>query len=481
MNAGLEGFLLTLGLVVYCTLAWVFLHLIFFNQLRSVLCQVLFSGTFAVCCSMLQLVVFEILDVFSVATRWWCWRAHLSAMVVDLALLLPLAFFHAVFQDISGLGGLKGVSGGLVGWLLYCYAFLQIAPLTSSTAEAPRADFHATGIAAIDKRVSEVEGATEHLLSSTFISECLSRIGVIGVAVMAVMSGFGAVATPRQYLAYMRARLSSAPLGDFSYSQQRLRTTLDGIARKRRQELLILEERSQEKPRSWGLGSLLGGGGGGMGSLDLVRMEIRALEKVAGECFQQLHDIRTLEADIEFSKTPRGIVYTALGYLLSIYCVYKTFMAALGIALNRVAQVDPVTRGLELATEWLGLNVDVQRWTTQLSLVLIMIMIFCSVRGFLVVLQRIVQAYFAGVSPNSISLLFAYLMGSYFTSTVMLLRMSLPERYRRMLTEALGETLQFSFFHRWFDVIFLFSVVLSFAILFIFERARADRLRDASV
>ena len=105
-------------------------------------------------------------------------------------------------------------------------------------------------------------------------------------------------------------------------------------------------------------------------------------------------------------------------------------------------------------------------------------MIVSSIRGFLVVLQKVVHIYCKNISPNTISVLFGYLMGAYCVSAVMLLRMSLPEHYRGMLDDVLGKNIKFPFFHRWFDVIFLVSVLLSYVILSAFDRTRRDRLKD---
>ena len=52
----------------------------------------------------------------------------------------------------------------------------------------------------------------------------------------------------------------------------------------------------------------------------------------------------------------------------------------------------------------------------------------------------------------------------YFVSMVLLMRMNMPVQYRSIVTEVLGD-LQFNFYHRWFDVMFLVAALCTIAIL----------------
>ena len=101
-------------------------------------------------------------------------------------------------------------------------------------------------------------------------------------------------------------------------------------------------------------------------------------------------------------------------------------------------------------------------------------------RGFLVTVTKILRTSITNISNEVITLMISLMMGFYFTSSILLMRMNLPIKYRQAITSVLGH-LEFQFYHQWFDIIFLASGCISAGILFILHLFRKSQISDTSI
>ncbi len=177
----------------------------------------------------------------------------------------------------------------------------------------------------------------------------------------------------------------------------------------------------------------------------------------------------------------QGIYFNFLGYFFSLYCMWKIFISTVNIVFDRVGRMDPISKGMEIAVNWFGLDIDVVFWSQHISFILVGAIVVTSVRGLLLTMSRFFVWISSPKSSSLIVLFLSQLMGMYFVSMVLLMRMNMPVQYRTIITEVLGD-LQFNFYHRWFDVMFLVAAVVTIMILALaHKRGRDDETAmDAS-
>lgn len=208
----------------------------------------------------------------------------------------------------------------------------------------------------------------------------------------------------------------------------------------------------------------------------ILAEEIRATEELSRHLFLELVDLREARDRELAARTCRGRVNNLFGHVLVCVCIFKIGAASFNIVYGQRNRVDPVTRIMaahqqltELTNhtnEYIGFRDQNERefWSQFVSFVLVSIIIVSSIRH---VLQRLMQFFSvlsSYLSTSSLVLLLAQLMGMYFLSLVLLMRMNLAEGYRRIITEVLGDV-PFEYYHRWFDVLYLFSALATCVLL----------------
>ncbi|MES1915836.1 MAG: hypothetical protein MHM6MM_007729 [Cercozoa sp. M6MM] len=281
----------------------------------------------------------------------------------------------------------------------------------------------------------------------------LGRVGVLGVTVSAVLSGFGAVNCPFEYLAWFALSVDDTAVAE---ARARVTRAMDQLSHAKRRHCRQRQRKLREGKNSWFLPSLFSN----ENSLD---SEIEVLEQLCHSELASYEELTQLKKSTERRKTWLGRVQNVLGYVMAGLCVQKVVMATVNIALNKKRRMDPITRFLELfLTHAVHVQIDVEAMSQGLSFLFVGVLVFTQMRGFLLTLLKL--SPLLAVSPAAMALGLCEVMGAYFTACLLLMRMNLPLRFRRGITQVLGG-LEFQFYHHWFDVIFVLAAVLSVGLL----------------
>jgi len=412
-------------------------------EVRNILVQLIFSTTLALSMTMFELIIFEIAGLLESSSRYLHWRIGLTLLLFLVIALIP---YYIAYQCISNLRIVPKRWKQPLTWLLYfiyLYGFWRIGdtfPLL-------------------------------HVSRGLFtIEQAVSRIGVVGVTVMAVLSGFGAVNYPYTNMKYF---IQPVLQTDVLNTERKLMQTLDMILVKKKR--IALDRRRNKsniaKPSIWGMLSAAASSRGE--NIGALKLEIEALEEISRQLFLEVHSMKNMQERERWAKTLQGKYFNVLGHFFSLYCCWKIFISTFNIIFDRVGKKDAVTRGIEIAVHWCGFDMDVAFWSQHVSFFLVGCIVVTSIRGLLLTLTKFFYKISSSKSSNIIVLIMAQIMGMYFCSSVLLMRMNMPAEYRVIITEVLGG-LHFNFYHRWFDTIFLVSSLTTIVILYLMHKPHTE-------
>ncbi|KAL4421835.1 hypothetical protein ABPG77_001624 [Micractinium sp. CCAP 211/92] len=426
---------------------------------RGIVVQLLFAAVFALSANLLQLLICEILGMMDPGIRRLNWHFDMVSMLGLLLLVLP--YYHCYFALSSKLPPLRAGVGAAALWCAGVAAFWRLGGAVPGIPAA-----------------AGWRGLT--------MLEIVSRVGVLGIILVGVLSGYGSVSLPFSYISLFIRPVDRA---EIAAMESQLRHTADTIAQKRRQMGGIQEEIDRQvaagrTPQRSFFGRMLAAVGGGPADprtvLASLEAEVAALERLRQALHADVLDLKREHQRAVQARTLVGHLQNLLGYILSLYCIYRMFASVRALLFGEDMSSDPVSKTLGFVLRLFSgghLAMDVHLFSQYLTLAFIGFISISSLRGFLKHMERFFSAL---SSPNATTMVLVTteLLGFYTISTMLLLRRQLPAKYRSIISEAIGGEMEFDMLHRWFNSTFLISAVLSVLLFYGLLRQKRQEASD---
>ncbi|KAK3322236.1 protein GPR89A [Apodospora peruviana] len=318
---------------------------------------------------------------------------------------------------------------------------------------------------------------------------CLERIGVIGILLMALLSGFASVSSPWHAFVDVRSyRRRPITEADITRKQAGLDATSELLLTKRHrlrslQRKMAVATAEQHDDRGGGLvgkmlGSLKGiaGAGAGAGGSDAaeiksLQLEISGLETMQSNLASSLSLLRTRHAAHARDGTAFGKLLAIPTNVFSIYCVYRILATAL-TTLRRMyyptasfSSSDPINRFLGLLAKHWDPKLDQIAWARQISFLLSGVILAASANSVLQTFHLFAKwaPWLLYQAQANLALLLGQIAATYVISAALLLRSSLPREVGRSVGDALESALEPGFVDRWFEGWFLVASVATAA------------------
>lgn len=166
------------------------------------------------------------------------------------------------------------------------------------------------------------------------IEHQISRVGIIGVTLIAMLSGFGAVNYPYTSMTYFTTSVS---LTDIANIEKKLLQTWEKIVLKKKQIATILHnqkisssQQSAFTSTSTSFWSYLKnfGSTSSVENVAQLKNECLYVEEMSRQLFLEYVDLKVMEERFQQSKTIKGKFFNYMGYFFSIYCIYKIILVS---------------------------------------------------------------------------------------------------------------------------------------------------------
>ncbi len=428
---------------------------------------VTFSSTIALSTVLTELLLCEISNSFNPSVRSAALQITVASLLGLLVVAIPLLGIHTVIAK-SGYNTTERKSWGRIQWALEIIGYVAFL-----------LGFWALGML-LPKATGDVSPGTD------LFQACLDRLGITGVTLMALLSGFASVSSIWQTFGPKAKPVMDT---DISRKQTGIDATMDIIAEKKGR-LRSLERKLSTVPSQGFWSKTVGSfrGNTDVQEKQTLEMEITGLETMASSLDSSLNVLRTRRADQLRATTAVGRLSIIFTFAFSCYCIYRIIIATFNI-MRRLAgkgshgksDTDPVTYAIALFARHIYPSLDQASWAHQISFLLsgaMLLASFSAVTQTFHLFARFMPSVLHATRTN-FALLISQISGMYVISSALMLRGMMPEKVGSVINAALGAgLLEPAWVQRWFDGFFMLAVTVTAAGIFLGKKVGGGLLDD---
>ncbi|KAJ1335379.1 Abscisic acid G-protein coupled receptor [Microdochium nivale] len=439
------------------------------KSVRRRVAAITFATTVALATVLGELILCEISELVDPYARGVALRFTVPTLMFLLVVLIPFLELQSIISG-SGWSFQRTSKGRLprMAWMiqiglfsLWLFGFWSIGSLVPLTNEV---------MASGSRTAAPQQPGNPNGLARA----CLERIGVIGISLMALLSGFASVSSPWHTFGSQASRRPVTE-ADVARKQAGLDATNEMLVTKRHR-LRQLQRKAADIPASSNSGFLskmVGNirGGGEVAEMRSLKMEIVGLEAMESNLSTSLSALRSRQLNSARVQTRLGKLSLVPTYVFSIYCVYRiaattmTTLRRLYYPASSFSSSDPISRLLGLLAKHWDPKLDQIAWARQISFLLSGVILAASANSVLQTFH-----IFARWTPGllyqaqaNLALLIGQISAIYVISAALLLRSNLPKEMGSAIGDALESALEPGFVDRWFEGWFLLASALTAA------------------
>ncbi|EXJ58166.1 hypothetical protein A1O7_05591 [Cladophialophora yegresii CBS 114405] len=431
------------------------------QQVARRVAAITFASTIALSAVLTELLLCEISNSFNPTARSIALQITVVSLLGLLVVAIPLLGISSVVAK-SGykFRGEKKRSRAHLAWVLefagyaaFLFGFWAIGALLPDTPTIP-----------ITESITRQSG---------LFQACLDRLGITGVSLMALLSGFASVSATWQSFGPKARTVADT---DITRKQAGLDATMDMLAEKK-ERVRMMESMSPAAQNHHGpIQSFWSRTVGAVRKStfdqqrDVLEMEASGLETMASSLETSLSILRARRANQLRATTPAGRLSLAFSHVFACYCVYRICTTTVNIIRRTLSpspsaatsDTDPVTYTIALFARHVYPSLDQASWAQQVSFLLsgaMLLASFTAVTQTFHLFARFMPSVLHATKTN-FALLISQISGMYVISSALMLRGMMPREVGSVINTALGAgLLEPAWVQRWFEGFFMLAVM----------------------